>query len=177
MVATHRGFAFGDFAIESHNEWIIRTYNQVVKPGDIVYIVGDLSLSNWTRTLELCDQLNGDKRLIAGNHDAVWTQHRNWRRWIKPTLEVFESVSMWEQVNLNGVKVNISHLPYAGHNREGDERYADVRLTGPTPLIHAHTHNTLKAHDNMYHVGWDAHHKPVSESQIVKEWDAISQPR
>ena len=170
MVAGLRGFDNTD----DHDAWIINNYNAVVNPSDIVYIVGDLSMGNWDWTLEVCSELKGNKRLIAGNHDACWVQHRNWRKYIRPTLALFESVSMWEQTKINGVRVNISHLPYADHNREDDSRYMDVRLTGPTPLIHGHTHGQEKAHGNMFHVGWDAHHKPVSESEIVRSWDAVN---
>lgn len=169
FVAGLRGFE----DVDSHDQWIIKNYNATVNPSDIVYILGDVTLSNWGRALELCSQLNGVKRLIAGNHDAVWTQHKQWRKHLMPTLEIFESVAMFEQTSINGVKVNMSHLPYQEHDREGDGRYMDIRLTGPTPLLHGHTHGTETAHDNMFHVGWDAHFKPVSESEIVRSWDAV----
>lgn len=50
------------------NEAIIDRWNGVVKPRDIVYHLGDVSLSK--NSLPLLEKLNGHKRLVMGNHDV-----------------------------------------------------------------------------------------------------------
>ena len=61
-------------SIEQHDEYMITQWNRYVKPGDIVYHLGDVVMGgaegqewfkkNWPR-------MNGSKRLIVGNHDDV----------------------------------------------------------------------------------------------------------
>lgn len=55
---------------DSHNEWLIDVWNSQVKPGDIVYHLGDLSFAkDVSKTIEILKRLNGQKILIKGNHD------------------------------------------------------------------------------------------------------------
>lgn len=52
------------------NAELIRRYNERVKPGDTCYHIGDFKLSNaGPNTHELLGMLNGNKVLLAGNHD------------------------------------------------------------------------------------------------------------
>lgn len=53
----------------SFNEDIIRAWNSVVKPKDVVLHLGDLTMANKMETLEWTKQLNGKKFLVLGNHD------------------------------------------------------------------------------------------------------------
>lgn len=55
--------------IGAMNKAIIRNINAKVKPGDTLYILGDLGFGNKEQVVELVKQLNGDKFLILGNHD------------------------------------------------------------------------------------------------------------
>ena len=55
--------------IESHDKWIIDTWNKTVKKKDIVYILGDFSFANTEWTKKILGKLNGMKFLILGNHD------------------------------------------------------------------------------------------------------------
>lgn len=58
-----------DFAsIEAHDEFLITSWNEVVKPTDKVYHLGDVVIAR--RMLKaVMPRLNGDKVLIKGNHD------------------------------------------------------------------------------------------------------------
>lgn len=58
-------------SVEEMNEVMIENWNKVVKPGDKIYHLGDVFFgdkqwieTNWKR-------LNGNKRLIVGNHDDI----------------------------------------------------------------------------------------------------------
>lgn len=48
---------------------IIKNWNKIVKPDDIIWHLGDFSLTGADRTRELVNLLNGYKILIVGNHD------------------------------------------------------------------------------------------------------------
>ena len=63
-----RPFANAEFM----NEYLIEQWNSVVKPGDIVYHLGDvtLGLNHRNEFPRLVPRLNGSKRLIVGNHDT-----------------------------------------------------------------------------------------------------------
>ena len=56
--------------VEEMTEELIRRWNSKVKPGDLVYVLGDMI---WKMTNEQCKEviqrLNGQIILIKGNHD------------------------------------------------------------------------------------------------------------
>ena len=51
------------------NEKIISNWNSVVKPGDLVTIVGDVAMGIIKEAPALIRSLNGSKHLVKGNHD------------------------------------------------------------------------------------------------------------
>lgn len=55
--------------IEEHDDYLIKTWNETVGVDDDVYILGDISWYNSTKTIEIFKQLNGRLHLIKGNHD------------------------------------------------------------------------------------------------------------
>ncbi len=85
-------------SIEEHDDYLIRKWNSVVRPKDKVYHLGDVSMTNWTNTEAILNQLNGDKVLIRGNHD----QHKLFQY-----AKVFKDVRAYHQ--LNGFI--LSHIP------------------------------------------------------------------
>ncbi len=52
---------------EEMDEYMIKAWNERVKPGDKVYHLGDVVISR--KFLSVLGRLNGDKVLIRGNHD------------------------------------------------------------------------------------------------------------
>lgn len=57
---------------DSHDEWLIEQWNNVVKKGDLVYVLGDVAFN--TEKIKLVKFLKGQKILIRGNHDLLDTQ-------------------------------------------------------------------------------------------------------
>lgn len=55
--------------IEEHDEYIAKTWNENIRPGDRVYILGDVSFNKPIPSAEIVSNLNGQKFLIIGNHD------------------------------------------------------------------------------------------------------------
>lgn len=55
-------------------ELLIKRWNEVVQSQDIVYVLGDFTLSRDKNYIKyLLDKLNGSKVLIRGNHDTLKT--------------------------------------------------------------------------------------------------------
>ena len=63
--------------IESHDAELIDRWNNKVGIDDEVYILGDISWHNSTKTIEILKQLNGNLHLIKGNHDAKLLKNRD----------------------------------------------------------------------------------------------------
>ena len=123
-----RGFA----SAEEMNDCIVRRWNDRVRPGDDVVILGDVSLGTAEQTGELLHRLNGRLYLIEGNHDH-FVRHRKFDasifRWVKPYVELRD----------NKRKVVLCHYPvfcYNGQYRRG----ADGEPL--TYMLYGHVHNT-----------------------------------
>lgn len=64
---------FRPFAsIEEHDAELVRRWNSVVGPRDTVWHLGDFCFGK--RNLEIAAQLNGNKKLVMGNHDMYATE-------------------------------------------------------------------------------------------------------
>jgi calcineurin-like phosphoesterase family protein len=59
--------------IQEHDEALIKNWNEVVKPNDVVYHLGDVVI-NRKALASIMPRLNGKKRLIRGNHDVFKTK-------------------------------------------------------------------------------------------------------
>lgn len=57
---------------EEMDEELVRRWNNIVRPQDKVYHLGDVSIKK--RNLPLIGRMNGSKRLIRGNHDVFRTK-------------------------------------------------------------------------------------------------------
>ncbi len=57
---------------EEMDEQMVQRWNERVKPGDKVYVLGDVVIAK--KHLQTVQRLNGKKRLIRGNHDIFDTK-------------------------------------------------------------------------------------------------------
>lgn len=55
------------------DETLITRWNQVVKPSDHVYHLGDVAMVRPKRIRHILERLQGHKRLVRGNHDVYRT--------------------------------------------------------------------------------------------------------
>ena len=88
--------------VDQMDECMLDNWNSVVKPGDKVYHLGDVifgnNKENWMNTK--FQKLNGQKRLIVGNHDNIKMMVRgNW----------FGKVELWRMFPEFGLL--LSHVP------------------------------------------------------------------
>lgn len=58
--------------MEEHNEALVNNWNKKVSKKDVVWHLGDFCFGK--QNISIASQLNGDKRLILGNHDVYDTE-------------------------------------------------------------------------------------------------------
>ncbi|HEY0933727.1 MAG TPA: metallophosphoesterase family protein [Trebonia sp.] len=167
MVAGLRGFS----SPQEHDQEVVDRWNAVVRPGDMVWHLGDVGLGNELGILNTVTHLNGTINLVAGNHDRCWPGHRDARKRQRAWLEVFASVQAFAKTGIEGRTVLLSHLPYEGAGDHTDEeRYPQFRLPDLGGwLIHGHTHSRFRLDGpQSVHVGLDAWGlRPVPESEVA----------
>lgn len=172
-VSIIRGFADPD----AHDAAIIRKWVKQVKSDDLVFVMGDISggrIEHETEALEILKHLPGRKRLICGNHDSESGVHARVSPNHEMFAQVFEKVSDYGHINLNGRRILLSHYPYwasqDGPGR-GAGRYEQYRLPDlGAYLIHAHTHHTDPTNGSATGrevcVSWDAWRRLVDMGDI-----------
>lgn len=164
------------------NEMLVKNWNDTVAPNDTVFHLGDVALGPIRDSLEHIRRLNGDIRLVIGNHD------RNFRlgkrsgglepeEWDAEYMDYgFYTVAESHNMMIGGLHpVMLSHFPYDGDSH-GEDRHAAARLLDEgVPLIHGHTHSTddplsFSAKGTpQIHVGVDAWgYRPVSEAEVLE---------
>ena len=134
---------------------LVKLHNEIVKPEDEVYFIGDLSMKAPMHKghIEQCvSKMNGRKILILGNHDRL-----------KPFdyIEMgFESVhtSLILDLDMVGIKLILNHDPAAGVLLDYKKDF----------LIHGHLHNTHVIDINCINVSVDVwNYKPVNVWEII----------
>lgn len=163
-----RGFS----SVEEMNETIIENWNKVVKPGDIVYHLGDTMLSDNTCGLECFKRLNGQIFLIYGNHDSdarknlLFTELSGkmlggWYAWL---------------IKYGKLSIYMSHYPTITSNF--DQKHFSQHVIA----VHGHTHQRTNWLDPknpfLYHVGLDSHNNtPVHIDEVITDirqrWEEI----
>jgi calcineurin-like phosphoesterase family protein len=137
----HRRFS----TIEEHDADIIRRWNATVGPKDIVFHLGDFCFGK--HNIAIAGELNGDKRLILGNHDTYPSEDylkyftklhgvTVYKKYVLSHIPIHpESVDRW-QGNIHGhlhhavVNYTYDAMPYI------DYRYINVSCEriGLTPI-------------------------------------------
>lgn len=153
-----RGFQ----SIEEHDEIIIKNWNEIVKPEDKVYILGDLMLNDTDAGIEKVNQLNGRKIIILGNHDTPIRIER-YREELNDIIDIMYAY----QFKYNKHYIYLSHYPTITANYDDDKPWAKHLIN-----LFGHTHQKEKFYNNnpyMYNVGLDANNnKPISINEILE---------
>jgi calcineurin-like phosphoesterase family protein len=148
-----------DVVFKSSDEFdtqIIKNWNSLIKSDDIVYYLGDASLSE--KGLKNFEKLNGKKILIKGNYDEADTAKF---KVSNTTLsKYFYKIYKSGYIKVNGEIIYLTHFPNKGKSD-------CFNIVG-------HIHEKWKVQRNMINVGVDAwHFYPVSEKQIKFTINAI----
>lgn len=149
------------------DETLIANYNEVVKPGDTVYHLGDFSYKcNFSKAMAIGRRLNGIKILILGNHDRVFTPLYSDHSFFKELHEVWKGRYDYLSIDPSGYpKINMFHYAQRVWNQSHRGAYA---LCG-------HSHGSCKpalpdSIDGglLLDVGVDVHgYKPISIDEVT----------
>jgi len=148
-------------SVEEMNETIIENHNRVVKPGDLVYNLGDFALKISTEeALTYFKRLNGMQFLIEGNHEVVGKK--------LPWIWVRDIEQIHPQIEMEGLEpIVLCH--YAMRTWEGSHR--------GTWQLYGHSHSMLPELPELlsFDIGVDVpewNYTPVSLEQVAEKMKA-----
>lgn len=97
--------------VEEMDKAIIKNWNERVDIFDDVYILGDISWYNVSKTIDILQRLNGYKHLIIGNHDNAFLKTKDFR-------DCFIEIANYKELD-NGTnnKIVLSHYPLVTFNK------------------------------------------------------------
>lgn len=163
-------------SIEEHDEALVAAHNALVRPGDTVIHLGDVSLSV-TAMEQVVPRLNGRHVLYAGNHDACWlaTPSTSGAKRAPKMVDRYLAAGFDEvhgsgrgYGHVAGIEVMFAHLPAYGDHYT-DERYPTQRPNpGQLPLVCGHVHHAWTTLGRQVNVGVDVWgYAPVHEDVVA----------
>lgn len=96
--------------VDYMNETMTREWNEIVSPGDLTYILGDVAFLPAQAAVAYMRRLNGRKILVAGNHDEKLLKDPRFRA-------CFEEIHNYLEINYDGNHIVMCHYPFAEWNR------------------------------------------------------------
>lgn len=143
-------------SIEEHDETLIENWNNKVAKHDRVFHLGDFSLCNKEKALEILKRLNGQIHLCLGNHDNLNKNMEEMFVWVKNYHEL-------KVKHLPCQKIVLSHYAHRVWNRS---HYGSYHLFG-------HSHGDLEDYGLSTDVGVDRWaYAPVSIEEICQYMEA-----
>ena len=161
-------------SVEEMNEEMVRRWNTVVQPEDIVYYLGDFSLAKRAVTV-FAPRLHGQKHLLMGNHDACHPCHK---KKAQAALQVyvdagFKTIELERSLEISGQSVLLNHMPYLAGEQSSEYKvgYQEFRPVNRGQwLLHGHVHEKWKIKEKMINVGvdvWDFFPVPITEIEKI----------
>ena len=147
-----RGFT----SLEEHDKTIIKNWNEVVKPEDTVFHLGDVMLGDNDYGMSCLRQLNGTIYIIPGNHDTP-TRIKLYKTLenvhvLESEIPGFEAAAA--TFKYKKYKFYLSHHPTMTSNLD-----ADPHLRANLINLYGHTHQKKHFYEDrpyMLHVGLDS---------------------
>lgn len=141
--------------VEEMNSALVDNWNSVVRPGDLVFCLGDFAFCDEDKAIKYAKRLMGNKYLIFGNHDKRLRKNK-------------EFLSQWiwardlESISVEGQKVVLCHYAmkvWAGSHKNSYQLFG-------------HSHGSLKDDPNSLSLdvgvdNWDYY--PASFEEIQKK--------
>lgn len=155
-----RGFA----SIEEHDAAIIQNINDMVRPSDTLYILGDLMLNDDENGIRLLNQIKcQDIYVVFGNHDTT----NRILKYMEVPASKLKSLGYGGRAKFGKKSFFLSHYPTLTMNFEDGKRMWErtYNLCG-----HTHSKNILDPNTNSIHVeldAWDNRPVPLDEIQTV----------
>lgn len=92
--------------VDYMNEQMVKEWNELVEPEDLVYILGDVAFLPAQKATEYMRRCNGRKILVQGNHDRKALNDPSFRG-------CFEEIHHYLDISYAGTKVVMFHYPIA----------------------------------------------------------------
>lgn len=139
--------------VEEMDEALIENWNEVVRPGDLVYHLGDFSFHrDFKKTSEISRRLLGQKYLIFGNHDKKL-------RKVKEFLSSFIAAKDLDSIKVGDQRIVLCHYAMLTWNQSHRGAWQ----------LHGHSHGSLPESDTALRidVGVDPRsYRPISFEEI-----------
>ncbi len=139
---------------EEMDETMIANWNAVVRPGDLVYHIGDFALCDAERATRIAKRLMGNKYLVWGNHDKKLRK-----------VPAFCSQFIWQkdltQVEVGDQKITLCHYAMLTWNQSHRSAWQ----------LHGHSHGSMPDDPGALRLDvgvdcWD--YQPVAYETLVK---------
>lgn len=139
-------------SVDEMNERIVSGWNSVVRDGDKVYCLGDVTFDYGEKFTTLWSHLRGSKRLILGNHDDL-------KRCGGVLGRQFKKIMVWRQFTNVSPGFVCTHIPiHSGYFRKVEFN------------VHGHLHQNLVQDWRYINVCVErTNYVPVSFDEIVAE--------
>jgi calcineurin-like phosphoesterase family protein len=149
-------------SVEEMDEELINRWNSKVQLEDIVFHLGDFTLSNEKVAQRYFARLNGNVMILSNpaHHDKRWIKTPQFTKSGQVKL-----ISPLKTLEIENGKyplvIVICHFPIGEWDRK---HYGSIHL-------HAHSHGTYKGEGNILDVGVDCHdYYPVSLTDIIRRF-------
>jgi calcineurin-like phosphoesterase family protein len=141
------------FSIEDMNEYLIDSWNSVVKNGDIIYHLGDFAFCGRATLKSIIKKLNGRICLCMGNHDK-YSDTIYFESGIKEILR-----------SLNSRKINGNYFVLCHYAMRVWHRSNRCSFH-----CYGHSHGNLEEYENSYDVGVDNNNFiPISYDDLIEK--------
>lgn len=136
--------------VDEMNETLINNWNEVVRPNDIVWHLGDFGMGADVPASAFASRLNGEIHLIEGNHD---------QQTIRDCENSFASIQLMKTISIDGQKIVLCHYPM----REWDKSWrGSWHLFG-----HVHGRLDNEPYTKSMDVGVDSNlYRPISFDEV-----------
>jgi calcineurin-like phosphoesterase family protein len=153
------GWVSREEACQEMNEMLIKRYNEVVKPDDLVYHLGDFAFCGSQKANAILEQLPGRKFWILGNHDmGLMKQVAHHFEWVR------DYYKLKVELEREGVKyvqpIVLCHFPILSWDN----------MSHGSWHLHGHCHGSLPDSGvKRIDVGVDCHNwYPISLERVTK---------
>lgn len=144
---TNRPFS----SVDEMNDVLVSNWNFLVKPGDVVYHLGDFAFH---RHAEFANRLSGNIVLVEGSHDRMSAKERKAFTWVGPRHDV----------KVDDHEITLSHYAMRTWPKS---HYGTWHLYG-------HSHGNLPPMGKSFDVGVDAWGlRPISIDQVKEKMDTL----
>lgn len=145
--------------VESMNDRIKEKWLSQIKPGDEVWLIGDIFFLGEEEAVAWLSNFKHVKiHLVLGNHDSVIKKSQTLQK-------MFASIQEYKTLKIDGKHVVLSHFPFAIWDRKHYGAYH----------LHGHSHGNYQGEGRIMDVGVDCHPENglFSFAEIVTKLEPI----